>query len=346
MANPLLKILVSRLKFIGDIVLTTPVIEVLREKFPGGEIHYLGDKHGVSLLENNPALDRIIPYEFERSSVAEQLRTSVTLRHENYDVVVDLFGNPRSAVLTYLSGAKMRIGGDFGWRGRLYTHPLRITERMTAVEFHLRYLRPLGISERFRAPRIYLTGAEIEGAREFLSAASIDRSRPLVGLHIGATWPAKVWPSKNFARVADLISEWLGARVVITHGPGDGDYFKEFAAAVNGSYADFSPRELRKLAAVISCCDVFVSNDAAPMHMAAALGVPTVGIFGPGEPDIWFPYDAALGHVALKKDVDCCHRDFCNLTGDDYMRCMKLIKPEDVYDAVGRILKNRKRADQ
>ncbi len=345
MADTVLKVLVSRLKFIGDIVLTTPVIEILRERFPDAEIHYLGDKLGVALLENNPALDRVIPYDFAASSVLEQLRISLMLHREKYDVAIDLFGNPRSALVIYLSRAKMRIGGNFGWRGRTYTHPVTIHDKMTAVSFHLRYLQPLGINENYRSPKIYLDGSEVKEARGYLETRGVDPAKPVVGLHLGATWPAKVWPPKSFARLADLVAGWLGAQVVVTYGPKDADYFKEFASATHEKFVDIAPQELRKLAAVISKCDVYVSNDAAPMHISAAVGTPTVGIFGPGEPDIWFPYEREMGHVALKRDIDCCHRDFCNLRGDDHMRCMKLIRPEDVFETVEQILKNKKRVN-
>ena len=91
---------------------------------------------------------------------------------------------------------------------------------------------------------------------------------------------------------------------------------------------------------MISCCSVFVSNDAGPMHIAAALGVPTIGIFGPGEDFVWFPYDPSAGHTPLRKDVPChpCHLDFCNRAGDGYMECMKLLAVSDVFAAVERAL--------
>lgn len=339
-----MKILVSRLRFIGDIVLTTPVIDALREKFPDSEMHYLGEKEGVALLENNPALNRIIPYNFNAPSIPEQIRVSMLLRREKYDIAIDLFGNPRSALLIYLSGAKTRIGGNFGWRGKTFTHPMSIRERLTSVMFHLRYLEPLGIEAHPRPTKIFLDNAEIGKAKQELQSLGLDGSKLLVGLHIGATWPAKVWPAKNFARLADLVTEWLGAQVLITRGPKDGKYIEEFRAAVRNNYIDFAPGELRRLAAALSWCDVYVSNDAAPMHISAAVGTPTVGIFGPGEPDIWFPYHRAAGHAAIKKNIDCCHRDFCRLAGDDYMRCMKLISAEEVYETVEQILKEKKRA--
>ncbi len=327
-------------------MLTTPVIDALREKFPDAEIHYLGDKQGVTLLENNPALDRVIPYDFSKPSVVEQAKISLKLRREKYDVAIDLFGNPRSALIVFLSGAKMRIGGDFGWRGRTFTHPVTIRERMTAVAFHLRYLEPLGIDRQEGSTKIFLDASEREQARQRLLSLGMNPDKPLVGMHIGATWPAKVWQARNFARLSELVTEWLGAQVVITRGPKDGKYFDEYSAEIRSKFIDYSPHDLRKLAAIISCCDVYVSNDAAPMHISAAVGTPTVGIFGPGEPDIWFPYEKDGGHTALKKNVDCCHRDFCYLSGDDYMRCMRLIKPEEVYETVEQILKRKKREDK
>ncbi len=343
MAVTILKILVSRLRFIGDIVLTTPVVQVLKEKYPDAELHYLGDKMGVTLLERDPGLSRIIPYDFRASSVIEQFRVSALLRREKYDVALDLFGNPRSAVVLFLSGAPMRIGGNFGWRGKTYTHPMTIRERLTSVAFHLRYLEPLGIKESYRRPKLYLDNAEVNEAKAYLASHGVKEGEKVIGLHIGATWPAKVWPAKNFASLAELASKWLDARIVVTHGPKDGERFGEFSETVRAPFIDFKPRELRKLAAVISRCDAYVSNDAAPMHISAAVGTPTVGIFGPGEPDIWFPYEQELGHAAIHRDIDCCHRDFCGLAGEDYMRCMKLITPEDVFEKVQEILKNRNR---
>lgn len=341
-----MKILVSRLRFIGDIVLTTPVLESLRQKFPDSRIDYLGDKDGVTLLEHNPNLDGIIPYDFDAFEVSEQIRVGSQLRKNRYDIAIDLFGNPRSAIVIFLSGAKMRIGGSFGWRKRTYTHPIRVGERVTSVAFHLRYLEPLGIHEDRGQPRIFLTDSELEDATDLLESQGIDLSKPIVGLHIGATWPAKVWPERNFARLADLVTDWLGVQVIVTYGPNDGEYFDEFASSTKSKFVALPPGKLRRLASVIACCDAFVSNDAAPMHISAAVGTPTIGIFGPGEPDIWFPYERSLGHAALKRDIDCCHSDFCKLEGEDFMRCMKLVKPEDVYETVDQILKERKKIRQ
>jgi lipopolysaccharide heptosyltransferase II len=342
MADTVLKILVSRLRFIGDIVLSTSLIEVLQEKFPDAIIDYLGEKDGVTLLQNDPNLNEIIPYDFSAWEVSEQIRIASVLRRKKYDVAIDLFGNPRSAIVIFLSGARMRIGGNFGWRGKLFTHPITEKERLTAVAYHLRYLVPLGIREAYRPPRIFLKDDEIRDVEKLLIALGAENSKPLVGMHIGATWPAKVWFPEYFARLADLIVHKLEAQVVVTYGPKDASYLETFSSTVSAKFIEIKPQELRRLAAVISRCDAYISNDAAPMHISAAVGTPTIGIFGPGEPDVWFPYERSLGHLALHKDVPCCHRDFCELKGEDYLRCMKAIKPEEVLEALKQALKVRK----
>ncbi|MGC8595820.1 MAG: glycosyltransferase family 9 protein [Candidatus Kryptoniota bacterium] len=331
-----MRILVSRLKFIGDIVLTTPVLEVLREKFSHAYIAYLGDSEGTKLLEHNPNLNEIIPYRFNSFSVREQIRIVNVLRKKGFDIAIDLFGNPRSAVAIFFSGARIRIGGNFGWRGRLYTHPIRINARLNAVQFHLRYLEPLGISENYRRPRIYLRDDEINEARSLIEKMGIARNSPVVGFHIGGTWPAKVWQPESFAELARYVASETGNKVIVTYGPADLNYLTEFKNAVKVPVAVIEPRPLRELAAIIAGCDLFVSNDAAPMHISAAVGTRTIGIFGPGEEDIWFPYSEKDGNFAIRKDVPChpCHLNFCNLKGDNYMRCMNLLKPHDVFERI------------
>lgn len=341
-----MKILVSRLQFIGDIVLTTPVVEVLREKFPHAVIDYLGSKDGVTLLQNNPNLNEVIPYDLAANEVIEQLRIVSKLRKKKYDVAIDLFGNPRSAIAIFLSGVKMRIGGSFGWRAKTYTHPIVITERLTAVDFHLRYLKPLGINASYRKPKIFLDADEKDIAIKYLASGGIDNSKLKIGIHIGATWPAKVWLPEYFARLAELSVEKLDAQVIVTYGPKDIRYLERFSSEARMKLTTIVPQGLRRLASIISQCDVYVSNDAAPMHISAAVGTPTIGIFGPGEPDIWFPYAKEPGYVALHKDVQCCHRDFCEMKNENYMQCMRSVKPDEVFETIEEVLRVERRATQ
>ena len=331
------RFLLSRLFYIGDVVLTTPAIRALREAFPEAFIAYLGDKQAVSLLEQNPFLDEIIPFDFTRPTLLEQPRVVRLLRRRHFDVAIDFLGNPRSAIFTYLSGAPVRIGGDFRGRRNLYT--IRIHDdglRRTAVEFHLRYLEPLGIHVKPHSPELFLSPEERSQARDFLLSQGIDVTRPVIGLHAGATWPAKMWLKDRFIELAAALYQELGLEVIFTQGPKDSDLMHEIGLSLANHAKILPVLSLRELAAVLSQCTIFVANDSGPMHIAAAVGTTTIGIFGPGEDDIWFPYDALQGHIAVRHNVPChpCHLNVCNRTDEDYMACMKGVSTEHVFSLI------------
>jgi ADP-heptose:LPS heptosyltransferase len=337
------------MKFIGDVVLTTPAVRSVRNACPEAFIAYMGDKHAVSLLENNPCLNAIIPYDFSRPSFLEQPAAAFRLCGGRFDLVIDFLGNPRSAMLTFLSGAAYRVGPDRKGRGRLYT--IRVKDDGKAkpvIDFYDQYLRAAGIEPTARKTELFLTDDERREARIFLrwldyENAPLDLERPIIGLHPGATWPAKKWLPARFGELAELIRAKLGFQVLLTAGPDDGETVREVASASMAGIKILPPLPLRQLAAVISHFKAYVSNDAGPVHIAAALGVPTVGIFGPGEENIWFPYSEADGHQALRKDVPChpCHLDYCNRKGEEYMECMKLLNVQEVFAAVAKACNHR-----
>ena len=162
-----------------------------------------------------------------------------------------------------------------------------------------------------------------------------------MGLHPGATWPAKMWPSEPFAELAKMLAEKLGAQVLITQGPKDAEVAQDVARKAGGAAKIIGVLPLRQLAAILVHCSVYVANDSAPMHIAVAVNTPTIGIFGPGEENVWFPYhppfyENSAGHIALRKDVFChpCHLNVCNREGNGYMECMKLLTAGEVFDEV------------
>lgn len=329
------------MKFIGDVVLTTPIIHSVRKALPDAYIAFLGDKHAVSLLQRSPHLDEIIPFDFSKPTIIEQPRVAFHLRRRKFDLAIDLFGNPRSALLTYLSGAPMRIGPERKGRGKLYTIQVRDDGRpKTAIEFHNQYIRAAGIQPIDSAPRIFLTDDEKREARIYLQwlereSAPLDFTKPIIGIHPGASWPAKRWLPERFGALADLLAAKLGAHIIVTAGPNDDDVVALMLKHSVAHVKVLRSLPLRELAAILSHCSAYIANDNGTMHIAAAVGTPTVGIFGPGEEDIWFPYPASEGHIALRKDVPChpCRLDFCNREGEGYMECMKLLTIEEVFNA-------------
>ena len=338
------------MKFIGDVVLTTPIIQSVRKAYPEAYIAYLGEKNAVSLIEHNPYLNEIIPFDFSRPTVLEQPRVAFVLRRQKFDLAIDLFNNPRSALLTYLSGAWLRVGAERKGRGRLYTIQVKDDGRpKTAIEFHNQFIRAAGIEPTSDRTEIFVSEDERREARIYLrwldhENTPLDMSKPIVGIHPGATWPAKRWLPERFGELADMLVAKLGVQVIMLVGPNDSNAISAVLRHSISNIKVLNNLPLRQLAAIITNCSLFIANDAGPMHIAAAVGIPTIGLFGPGEEDIWFPYHLNEGHLALRKDVPChpCHLDFCNREGDGYMECMKLLSVDDVFSSAERVLQMRR----
>jgi len=330
------------LKYIGDIVLTTPLIHTLRDAYPDAYIAYLGESNGVSLLEHNPYLNEIFPIDLFRKSWGQQVKLYSQLYRGRFDLVIDLFSNPRSALLSYATRSPVRVGGDLRGRGKLYTIRLKDDGRpKSAIDFHYQSLKAVGIEPKHYKTEIFLTDEEKKETRRYLGWQGIDLSKPLIALHPGGTWPAKLWPAERFAELADIITAKLRAQIVLTGGKGDIEVLRQIENTTVGKVLSLPVLPLRQLAATLSFCSAFVANDSGPMHIGVAVGTPTIGIFGPGEENIWFPYTAAFPagsskNIALRKDVPChpCHLDVCNRSGDEYMECMKSLSVGEVFDAV------------
>jgi heptosyltransferase III len=348
--HPFERILLTRMKFIGDVVLTTPIIRSIRNAYPNAYIAYLGEKKAVSLLEHNPNLNEIIPFDFSRPTILEQPRVVFQLKRRRFDLAIDLFNNPRSALFAYLSGARVRVGAERKGRGKLYTVQVKDDGiAKTAIEFHNQFIRAIGIEPTSSRTEIVLTDDERREARIYLQWLDhdnnpLDMTKPIIGIHPGATWPAKKWMPDRFGELADMLVAKLGVQVIMFAGPNDGETIDTVLAHSLSNIKVLRSIPLRQLAAIITHCSALIANDAGPMHIAAAVGTPTIGLFGPGEENIWFPYNDSDGHIALRKDVPChpCHLDFCNRAGDGFMECMKLLAVEDVFDAAAKSLHRRR----
>ena len=190
-------------------------------------------------------------------------------------------------------------------------------------------------------PEIFLTDAE---RRDASCTPECGTSRCCVAPGCDLAGETNGRP-EGFAGLADRLRTERNVEVVLTGGPRDAEVVQQVCSLARGSLRTFIGLPLRQLAALYAAAATVVSNDAGSMHIAAAVGTPTIGLFGPGEEDIWFPYDPAKGHQALRKDVPChpCHLDLCNRTGTGYMECMQLLTVDDVAAAVDAALARRVR---
>lgn len=325
------RILLSRLRFMGDVILTTPVVRRLREAYPAAEIVYLTEAAFAPLLAHNPHVDEVIAFSPQQSH-AQQIRLYRHLRRRRFDLVLDLFGNPRTALMTWLTGARVRIGGDFRCRGKLYNFRVPPPNvEMSAIDFHLRSLQLLGLATTSKYTEIFLTPDERLWAQSFLFMQNIDPAKPVVALHPGATWPNKRWPEKYFAEVSNHLQK-NGVQVVVTQGPGETGIVQELQR-LSPAATILPVLSLRETAAIQHQCKAVVANDCGIMHLAVAVGTPTIGLFGPSQKEIWFPYEITKGHLALDIPIDCrpCHKNYCPLQHTD---CQNLLPPFRVIDEV------------
>jgi len=256
--------------------------------------------------------------------------------------VIDLYGNPRSALLAAWTGAPIRVGPGRRGRRHFYSHHMpRVDQPLSAVAHHLLALQTLGIEIAGRAwsPRLYLSEREAAAGRDLL-AEKCPGAGPRVGLHVGNRWPAKRWPEERFAALLRVLSR-SGVEPVILAGPGEEDLANRVAmAAPSGAAPVVAGIPLRRYWGVVAALDVLVTNDGSPLHSGPALGVPTVGILGPTVPEIWFPYDSRDGHQLLCKEIWCrpCHRHECAR-----LDCLDWISVGEAKRAVERALAHRER---
>jgi ADP-heptose:LPS heptosyltransferase len=329
------RILVPRVRYLGDIVLTTPLLRAIRLAAPAARITYLADDRYADLLRGHPDVDEVLTLASRARGVrgiAETLAVARALRARRFDVAIDLFANPRTALIVRLSGAPVRVGGDHRGRGRLYTHHPRLpAEPVAATAYHLAHLEALGAPPLPDAtPRLPLATAERVRAALGLAALFPRPADPIVGLHPGASWPGKRWTMAGFAALARHVMDAWGAQVLITHGPGEEARAAELLAVTGRRGAILPPGSWRDLAATLSLLDLYAANDCGAMHVGAAVGTRTVGIFGPSDPATWFPYPRGEGHRVAEFALACRP---CPATACGHRECLAALPAATVIAA-------------
>jgi ADP-heptose:LPS heptosyltransferase len=283
------RIIVSRLRFLGDVVLSTPLLEVLRQVRPDAWIDYVTYPAHAPVLKHHPGVNRILTIPSHANPI-ETVRLARQLRRPRAAWFFDLLSNPRSALHVALARPRVSVGQKTGIRSVVYSHGRpRPLARESQVMGHLDKLVPMLGAVGPRLPRVYVTDAERDGAIRRFSPGD---ARPTVVIHPGATWPWRLWP---LDRWSELIHALLAARsdlrTLVVTPPGDsGPVLPDLPA---------SPRlvvlpqlSLRELMAVLATATAYVGNDGGVLHTAVALGVPTVGLFGgENDPGAWFPYE-------------------------------------------------------
>lgn len=344
------KILVIKLRAIGDVVLSTAVLPSLRNGYPGSEIHFLVDDSGRDVLIGNPCVDQILTPPYSRKvhlgkkmKQWEAFQFLRMIRKNKYDLVFDLFGNPRSAFLTWVTAAPMRVG--FAFRSRKYAYNHRIVprgDRIHEVEFNLDALRAVGLPIVDAFPRFYYSDEDKNIINQWIVKQDLE-STFLIGMHCWGGWEAKRWGLDRFAALSDRLSKIREAEIVLLWGPGEREYAEKIKSMTHSRVLIAPETSLKQLGALLSRCQIVIANDSGPMHISAAVGTPTVGIFGPTQWKLQGPFGKRHG-VVYKKGLSCLG---CNRTSCKEMMCMENLGVDEVLSVVEKVIRrNRSMQDR
>jgi len=323
------RLLVVRLGSLGDLVHALPAVTALHRAFPAAEIDWLVEAPHREFLSLVPFLHAIVVVR-DRSASA-WLAARRELRPRRYDVAIDFQGLLKSAALARLSGATRVVGFDRAALREPMAAPL-YTERVATGEGRHVIQKNLGLAAALGAAtdRIEFPLSEVRSVRisDFLARAP----RPFALLNPGAAWPNKRWPPERFAHVARELVARHGLASVVLWGPGEADLAASVAAASGGAATVAPETGLADLVALARAASLMISGDTGPTHIAAAVGVPIVSLFGPTTPvrnGPWDPDDLAISRYDR---CDCHYERRCRRNSDTW--CLATIDVDEVLQAV------------
>jgi len=333
-------ILVIKLSAMGDVILSTPSLRAIREKFPKANIKVLVGLKSRNSLKGCPYINDTIVCDFgsKDKGIFGLFKIANQLRRHHFDIVVDLQNNRKSHLLAFLSFSRLRFGYKNGKLSFLINRGVKdIKKPLGPVEHQFRVLNLVGISSNDKRLELWPSKEDEAWAEDFLNANWLGQSQRLVGVNIGSSdrWLTKRWPVPNLAKLCDELSKRFRARVIITGIRKDIDSAQEVHdLAKSKPIIACGKTNITQLASLMKRCKVFITGDSAPIHVATAMGVPFVALFGPTDPRRHVV--SFKNNVIIKKDLRCvpCYKPRCLLN----YRCMRKITVDEVAGAVGELL--------
>jgi len=353
------RILLVRLRLIGDVVFTTPAIRALRRRFPGAHLTYLVETTAAPVVEHNPHLSEVvaIPHRRGWARVVDDVGLAQRLRSARFDAVIDFHGGPRSAWLAWATRAPMRVGYDIAGRSWMYTHlvhrPRMLRPRHSVenqwdllAEVDAAFARPADPSlDRVEMPVDPASAARV--AARF-HQWGIGPDARVILLHVSAGNPFRRWPEASFSELAARLAAGAAGRwVLITGGPSDREATARVLAetrrlagpSVAPRIVDAEALSLSELRAVVERAALYIGGDSGPLHVAGTSDVPVVGLYGPTLAERsapWRPRHLPTASVDVGS-LPCrpCHQRVC-VPGD--FRCLTRITASQVFTAAERLL--------
>lgn len=327
------KILLIRLSSLGDVVLTTPAIRAVRNHFPEAYIAMLVAKQSADVLRENPHLNEIITFDrlAKDKDTGEMLRVIRHLRERKLTVAIDLQRKFRTELLMYFSGAAERVG-----QGRFCTVRVQEQGNKHATAHYFDLLHAVGIPAGDQRLELFLAESERTDATRRLDIAGVNETALKVGLFPGAGWKLREWMPERFAAIGDRLVAQFNANVLVFGGQKEAELVQTVVDLMDAPAIPFAGNlQIRQLAAYIEQCDLFLTNDTGPMHIAAAVQTPTVSLFGPGNHIRFQPLGTM--HQTIRHAVSCSPcKQFTDKCKDNI--CMKGIAVDAVWQSISHAL--------
>jgi heptosyltransferase II len=334
-------IIIRMPNWLGDVVMATPVLADVRQRFPDAKITAMCQANVAPLLKHDPNLNEI--YSFRRPSGwihrVQHLEVIDFLQHGQFDLGLLLTNSFSSTFWFWRGNVKNRLGFGYSLRRFLLDKSVPIPkeiEKQHLVKTYKELLLPLGIPVSNTPPKLFVSQQEIEDAKELLLTLGVSSTDTLIGINPGAAYgSAKCWLPDRFKALTERLIETPTNRVIYFGDQAGSSLVSEICKSFPRQVINLAGKtSLRTLLALIKSCSVFLTNDSGPMHIASALGTPLVALFGSTSDVKTGPY---MGGEVIHKHVECspCYKRVCPID----FRCMTRITVNEVYDAIQQKLK-------
>jgi len=330
-------VLIIKLRYIGDVLLATPTLRAIKAARPEVRLTMMVNRGTEDVLSGNPDVDDTMI--LDKGSLAAQWQLIVGLRRRRFDTVIDLTDADRSAFLSWVSAAPVRIGfnDEHRWRGRCYTEVVEPVPGVRhRIDRDLEALKPVNIPAGSEDPHLWLTTEEKKSADQLLDQLGIQRSQSMVILQPGARYWFKAWPPERFAELADRLTAEYRCQVLIGGSSQDGGLAQKIRLMAQSRPTILAGHAtIKQFAAIAEQSALFVGSDSGAMHIATAVETPVVALFGPSDPREWGQRGGPAEVIYKGLDCRACFHATCQ-RGEQ--NCMRLITTDEVMMAAARLM--------
>jgi len=322
--------------------MTTPAVRAIRKQFTNTHVSLLAKPWVVPVFEDSEHIDQLLIYDDKgrHKGTFGKFRLARDLKKYHFDAAILLQNAFEAALITFFAGIPIRIGYNTDVRQFLLTHAVSCTNEIKKkhqTDYYLDILRGIGIEEDNRELYLRLNEMDRFRAEKILLEQHLSVDDKIVGINPGATYgPAKKWPLDRYAHLADKIQAYTGGRIIIFGGPNDRNLGWDISQRMQHHPIDLSGKtSLGEAMALIERCDLFITNDSGLMHVAAALNVPLIGVFGSTNPITTGPLGRNSRIVQIPLECSPCLRPECP---KGHLNCMEQINVEMVFKVVKEML--------